>query len=129
MSNFGEILKDLREDKNITQEIVAKYLKVSRATISKYESGNRSPDHDTIKLIAKYFNVTTDYLFGLTKIPNINETISEDVSYYGAADKDLKAILKDEKFIRLARLIKENKLDIDIVESIIRNMLNIKKGT
>jgi len=62
---LGERLKKLRGKR--TQEEVAKYIGVSRARYSHYENGRSEPDTETLKKIASYYNVTTDYLLGLEK--------------------------------------------------------------
>lgn len=66
MANFQNILKMLRTSKGITQDELAKALKISRSTIGMYESGSREPDFETLELIADYFNVDIDYLLGRT---------------------------------------------------------------
>lgn len=59
---FGEILKKLRIGKNMTQQELAKILKISSSTIGMYEQNRRSPDIETLKMIANYFQCSTDYL-------------------------------------------------------------------
>lgn len=54
----------------MTQAKLAKYLSLGESTISFYESGKRTPDFDLLRKIAAYFNVTTDYLLGITDYPN-----------------------------------------------------------
>lgn len=61
-------LKELRYEKNMTQDELAKFLSLSVPTISAYESGRRSPDQDTLKKLANLFNVSVDYLIGQTDI-------------------------------------------------------------
>ena len=63
-------LKELRKKNNITQQDLAKYLKVAKSTLSQYETGSRIPNDDIKKAIALKFNVSIDYLLGLTNIPN-----------------------------------------------------------
>ncbi|MCQ4921515.1 helix-turn-helix domain-containing protein [Tissierella carlieri] len=70
MSNFSDRLKELRTEKGILQRELADYLKVSRVTITQYETGNRSPDDEIKKKIAEYFNVSLDYLMGASDIRN-----------------------------------------------------------
>lgn len=65
--NFANTLKNLRELHNVTQDELAKYLKVSRPTIAGYERKNRQPDFEKLVKIAEYFNVSIDYL--ITGIP------------------------------------------------------------
>ena len=66
MSMFQNILKSLRSSRGLTQDELAKQLKISRSTIGMYEKGARQPDFETLELIADYFNVDTDYLLGRT---------------------------------------------------------------
>ena len=59
-------LRDLREDKDKTQEEIAKLLEVYTTTYQRWERGESEiPCHIVIKL-SKYYNTTTDYLLGLT---------------------------------------------------------------
>lgn len=62
----NEILRNLREDKDLKQENLAKELNIVQQTYSSYENGHTQvPINNLIKL-AKFYNVTTDYLLGLT---------------------------------------------------------------
>ncbi len=63
-------LKELREQKNLTQAQLSKFLNISASTIGMYEQGRRFPDENLLKHISQYFNVSIDYLLGLTNIPN-----------------------------------------------------------
>ncbi|MCL2556721.1 MAG: helix-turn-helix domain-containing protein [Firmicutes bacterium] len=58
-------LKELREEKGLTQVQLAKELGFSQNTISQYESGVTEPNIQTIKKICKFFNVTAGYLLGI----------------------------------------------------------------
>lgn len=62
----GEILTELRKEKNIGQKELAVYLNVSVGTISNYENDVHSPDLINLCRLADYFGVTTDYLLGRT---------------------------------------------------------------
>lgn len=64
MSDFCNILKELRLKFQYTQEEMAKKLGVSKSTISMYENGNREPDFETLEAIADLFNVDMNYLYG-----------------------------------------------------------------
>lgn len=59
---FGEILRELIEDNDLTQKQVAKELNIAPSTLGNYIRSIREPDFNTIKMIAEYFNVTIDYL-------------------------------------------------------------------
>lgn len=65
---FANRLKLLRNEKNLTQAEFAKIIKVAPSTIGMYERGSREPNIDTIKVMANFFNVSSDYLIGLTDI-------------------------------------------------------------
>lgn len=59
-------LKDLREDSDIKQKDIAKYLNIKQNTYSQYENGQRQLPIDTLIKLAKFYNVSTDYILGLT---------------------------------------------------------------
>ncbi len=59
-------LKDLREDSDLKQKEIAEFLHVKQNTYSQYENGQRQLPIDVLIKLAKYYNVTTDYLLGLS---------------------------------------------------------------
>lgn len=61
-------LKELREQRRLNQEGLALELNVSQSTISAYEIGERVPDLETSIAIAKFFDVSLDYLAGLSDL-------------------------------------------------------------
>ena len=61
---FAEKLKMLRKEKNITQEEFAKALEVTKGAVAMWETDKRTPEVDTLKKIADYFQVSVDYLIG-----------------------------------------------------------------
>lgn len=61
---FGDVLKDLRKKKGVTQIQLAKNLEISNGTIGNWEINARQPDHDMLVKIADYFSVSVDYLLG-----------------------------------------------------------------
>lgn len=66
MKKFNERLRELREDNNLTQSQLAKELLVDQRSLSFYELGKYEPNLETLKRISIFFNVSTDYLLGLT---------------------------------------------------------------
>lgn len=60
---IGEKIKSLRKAKNISQEVLAKYLGISFQAVSKWEKGETMPDVAMIPAIASFFGVSTDELF------------------------------------------------------------------
>ncbi len=57
-------LRDLREEKGVTQQEVADYLHCRQQTYSRYEKGQAQPDFEILLRLAEYFETTTDYILG-----------------------------------------------------------------
>lgn len=72
MVDFGNILKSLRIQNDLTQEQLAKKLGLTKSVISAYETGLRMSSYDVLIMIAKIFKVTTDYLLGLERKEEID---------------------------------------------------------
>ena len=70
---FNEKLQELRKQKGLTQEELAEYLYVSRTAISKWESGRGYPNIDSLKVIARFFEVTIDELLSGDELLTIAE--------------------------------------------------------
>lgn len=67
---FGDILRNLLEEKNITQKQMASDLNIAASTLGNYIRNAREPDFATLCRIAEYFGVSIDYL--LNYHPNYN---------------------------------------------------------
>ena len=76
---FNEKLKMLRKEKNLTQEELAEKLNVSRQAITKWESGDGTPDIENLKQVSVLFNTTIDELVKEEK--NITTKIEEKYTY------------------------------------------------
>ena len=70
---FNEKIQELRKQKGLTQEELASVLFVSRTAISKWESGRGYPNIDSLKAIAKFFEVTIDELLSSNELLTIAE--------------------------------------------------------
>ena len=64
-------LRDLREDKDLTQEQCAKIAYISKNSYIRYENDERIPPLDTIIKFARYYNVSIDYIAKLSNIKNL----------------------------------------------------------
>ena len=62
-------MKDLREDHDLSQEDIAKVLQTTQEQVSKYETGRQMMGIDKYSKLAKYYNVSLDYLTGLIDSP------------------------------------------------------------
>jgi len=65
-------LKELRAKRKISQLKLALDLNMNQNSISRYETGEREADYETLLKFADYFGVSLDYLFGRTDKPEIN---------------------------------------------------------
>jgi len=61
-------LKDLREDLDITQKVIADYLHIKQNTYSQYENGQRQIPIELLITLAQYYKTSTDYILELTDI-------------------------------------------------------------
>lgn len=73
---LGKRLRLLREELNLKQTELAEQLKINRVTYNRYETGEREPDLETLKKIANFFNVSTDYLLGNSNVRTPISTIA-----------------------------------------------------
>lgn len=80
---FGKRLKTLREEANMSRAELALHLNTSLSAISQYETGSRTPSDDIKISIAKLFDVSIDFLMGISEIRNpyvffsISETLKD----------------------------------------------------
>ena len=77
-NTVADRLKIVREDRNKTKEQVANYLEIQLRAYQRYETGERVPDLEKLKSLAKYFNCTLDYLVGMD-IPEDKKYIDRDL--------------------------------------------------
>lgn len=62
-------IRDLREDRDLTQKEIAEYLHIRQNTYSQYENGQRQLPIEALIALAKFYNTSTDYILGLTDQP------------------------------------------------------------
>lgn len=92
---FSERLKSLRGIKS--RKTVANELNITRQSLEYYEKGERLPDALMVMEIAKYFNVSSDYLLGLTDNPTNDKDLASAADYLGISDKSALIIRKITK--------------------------------
>lgn len=61
-------LKDLREDSDLTQSVVASYLHIKQNTYSQYENGHRQIPLELLVALADFYGTSLDYIVGLTDV-------------------------------------------------------------
>lgn len=67
--NVGQRIAHLRERKGLSQVQMAKELNIAPSTLGMWETNKRGLKEDSIKQLADFFNVTTDYLLGQNQVP------------------------------------------------------------
>lgn len=65
MNKFAERLKELREERGLSQSEFSKKLDISDACISRWENKLRIPNIDSVIILCRFFGCTADYLIGL----------------------------------------------------------------
>ena len=66
-------IRDLREDRDLTQKEMAKALSCSQQVYSNYELGQRDIPTDILINLSAFYNVSTDYILGITYNPKIQK--------------------------------------------------------
>lgn len=69
MSNFTDRIQSLKINRKLLQKEIAEAVGISVRTYQRYETGERTPDTDTLIKLADYFDVSTDYLLGRSDDP------------------------------------------------------------
>ncbi|NGP58767.1 helix-turn-helix transcriptional regulator [Paenibacillus thiaminolyticus] len=93
---IGKRLKHLRKKENLNQHEMAATFGMSRSTYAGYENDDREPDFQTLIMMARYFGVTTDYLFGVSDIPFAPYTMTSDEVKYIERSLDMYREIKNE---------------------------------
>ena len=106
-------IKTLREKRGIIQEILAAELGITQQMLSKYEKDVTVIKVDILKKLAEYFNVTTDYLLGMSDVKRdltgqikLNETLDE---YYDMIEVYKKLDQYDQELVwSLLQIVRKN---------------------
>lgn len=108
-NSIGVKLKTLRKSQRITQQAVADRVGISRATISNYEIGRRTPHLKDLQRLAAFYNVGLDY-FGISTADEVLELLAR-----------AKEVFESE-------IVSKEKKD-DLYKEIMKLYLNIKQGS
>ena len=81
MEYLGMKLKAIRQEKGLTQKQLADILDLAPASVSAYETGGNYPSAEVIIQLCKFFNVSADYLLGLSDKKEFNMTDLTDEQY------------------------------------------------
>ena len=89
-SKIGTRLRDLRNENNYTQTTVAQMMGISNSALSQYEACKRVPDYELLCKLAQLYDVSTDYLLGMTdfRIHFVeHSTVRKEIEGIGAIRK------------------------------------------
>jgi len=98
---FGETLKKLRKEKELTQEVLAEFLGVSFQAVSKWERNESYPDLSMLPVIAGFFSVSTDTLLGVDKAAD-EAKIQEYIDKY-----EIEAVMDFAGYIEVGESVKD----------------------
>lgn len=102
LEQLGERIRILREEQRYQQKEIAERLGVSPQAFSNYENGKREPDLLTVLKLAKLFDVSVDYLLGLTPVRS-----REHVHFRNEHLQLLHEIEENEELVELLKVCKE----------------------
>ena len=105
---IGNFLKELRKEKNVTQEQLAEQLNVSGRTVSRWETGNNMPDISLLVEISELYEVSIpEIINGERKSENMNKEevkeVAKSMSDYALAEKE--GIIKEIRNLSLVGLV------------------------
>lgn len=107
MATFGDRLKILRTENHLTQEELANHFFLNKSSISKYEKNLQLPENNLLREIAKFFDVSLDYLLAISDDRNI-------ITMNKLSSHERAALLIDSKLIEDGYELTESDVD-DIV--------------
>ncbi len=85
-------LQELINESDMTREEIANKLNIGASTVTQYYNGNRNLTVEAVKKFAKLFNVSTDYLFGLTEAKTTDTSIKAICDYIGLNDEAVETL-------------------------------------
>lgn len=135
MSDFANVLRSLRVQREMSQQSLADSMRISKSALNMYERGERQPNFETLELIADYFNISIDFLLGKVDFINcpicnfnynpLSQTAicehNEFHQKYLTATREYGDILPYEKLYKLRNesIFRFRKHDTNLVERII----------
>ena len=107
--SFGNRLKKIRSDNNLTQEELANKIDTTRSNIANYENDRNMPSLEILERLSKLFNCSLDYLLGTSDIRNLENKLKEE--FEKLYSEDIKGLTKEEisEALRLYKKIKYGK--------------------
>lgn len=120
MSKVGDILKSLRVKESLTQEELAKILKMPRSTIGMYEQGKRVPPTEVLEEFADFYNVDMNYITGQTDEEYYLDLQARQIAQEIKDNPDLKILFDASRNV--------SKEDMEIVKNLVLSLKKKEKG-
>ncbi len=92
LEEFGKRITELRESSGNSQEEICVKLGVTQQTLSRYEKGQRQASLDFVVKASRYFNVSADYLLGITDVKSTNKDIQYIHKYTGLNENSISTL-------------------------------------
>ncbi|MCM1364199.1 MAG: helix-turn-helix domain-containing protein [Faecalibacterium sp.] len=112
---LGERLRQLREERKFTQKDVAATLGVDRTTYTIYEKGTSNPTLNSLRILSKLYNVSVDYLIGVSDVREINNDTNSEIKVAACVDP-IAYLGKEEKTVLMCCRILDNNSRSELIE-------------
>ena len=109
-TNLRQLLSE-EEKKGITISSIAEEIGVNRQSLAQYRDGNNVPDVEILRRISEYFNVSADYLIGISNVSLINADLRTICNYTGLSEESVMSIVNCKEF----------GVGIEILDKLIKN--------
>ena len=93
-------IRKLMEERHTTQQELAENTGCSRQAIAQYADGSNAPNIDKLVSIAKYFDVSLDYMVGLSDVPTADKDVQFVCEYTGFTQEAIKELQSEKEFIK-----------------------------
>lgn len=125
--DFGDVLRSLLEEREITQKKLANDLNIAPSTVGGYVQNKSEPDFKTLKKIAAYFDTSIDYLLNYRTRNTVNHQEDEILRIFRSLTKEQIEIFTEQSkiFVRInERGKKLSQQDLDFAKSKIQEQKN-----
>lgn len=103
----GQRLRELRKSKDLTQAQVAEGINCTPSAYNRYETGEREPSMETLAMLAEFFGVSLDYLYG--KAPLSDSVLSDYEKVFIGKLRNVPDSVKEDALIFLEINIQKRK--------------------
>ena len=97
LEKFPERLKEIIGERDVTLRELVKRLNVSLGILSDWQNGNKKPKVESVIKLASYFDVSTDYLLGLTDIRSVDDSVQAVARKTGLSEKAIDVLSEMSK--------------------------------